>query len=129
MSIDKRFWITWLLIVVVCWVDYSFLNETDFHKTLDERVRQSLHIVIYFVVVVIGYIYFNKFKVSWPKYLWLLSYGLGLTIYLIGGVVDVFIMQLTLDTRNHFGTIRLFFSSPLPLIIIYLLHRLSFVNE
>ncbi|MEZ5016562.1 MAG: hypothetical protein R2800_05875 [Flavipsychrobacter sp.] len=126
---DKRFWITWILIVIVCWVDYNYLNETEFHKTLDERLRQSLHILIYAVVVAIGYYYYRAYDTTWPKYLWLISYVAGLLIYFIGGFVDIFFLDLTLQQKNHFGAVRLFFSSPIPLTVIYMMHRLSMVNN
>lgn len=129
MSINKRFWITWLLVVIVCWLDYRYLNETNFYETIGQRVGQMLHVLIYAIVVVMGYVYFKTYPVAWPKYLWLLSYVVGLLIYATGGFLELFVTDLSLNASNHFSTIRLFFTSPLPLIIIYLMYRISLVSD
>lgn len=115
MANKWKVWIPLLVIVILSWLELQFFTES---VGVEEFKRKIAHIVFLIAVGAVGYFTWAKHPVGWLRSVWIMAYtaaialimGVGLIQWKFGLFGTAF-----LDEIHH---IRLFFSSPLPFIML-----------
>jgi hypothetical protein len=87
--------------------------------------RQAMHLLILGCITAVGYMAWHRHLLQWPKKLWRLAYVAAIALISVVGLLQWQIHlfgQAFLD--GVFG-LRIFFCSPVPFFIIYLLTRIN----
>lgn len=109
-----RPWIGLAIIVILSWLELQFFTETD---AVGETERQIAHISFLMLIATAGYIALYRHPAKWLKSLWLMTYLLILLVIIGVGVAN---RQLAMgvDFLDEIHQMRVFFSTPIPFLIL-----------
>lgn len=120
MQSKLRVWTCFTLILILCCIDYAVFTEGPGARAMPDQVRKIAHFIILILITAVGYAGWKQHPVKWLTSLWVSFFVTGIFILLCIGF---------LHSRFHFSEafmktisdIRLFFCSPVPYFILYLL--------
>ncbi len=110
-----RPWIGLAIIVILSWVELQFFTETD---AVGEVERQVAHITFLLLIMATGYIALYRHRAKWLKSLWLLAYAIVLLIIVGVGVLNRRVVPFGVDFLDEIHQLRVFFSTPIPFLIL-----------
>lgn len=116
MKPDKRVIVAELIIILIWLLDSEYLGLNK-----SEIFRQIFHVVAAFSIALTGYITWRK-KERWVCTVWIWVYTVVLFLILIMGLLLFNGIQLSETARLNIWNIRLFFTSPLPFMALYVLY-------
>ncbi len=125
MKQQNKFWLALVLITIVCFVDYQMFTEGYAVRRLSPMVRQAGHFVVLLAVIPIGWWAWKQHTMQWLKQLWLYSYGIALAFIVLIGLLKSQTNILTEDFLDWVTTVRYFFTSPLPHLLLYMLSLIA----
>lgn len=114
------FWLIFVLVTALCWVDYQYFTEGH-ANSISPIARQAGHIAILLAILPIGYIGYKNHPMSWIKKLWLVSYSLVIAIIGIIGLLQWQLQLFGTAFLDQVSSLRLFFCSPVPYFLLYIL--------
>jgi hypothetical protein len=113
-----------LLLILLVWITGS--QEMHLNK---ERLTDTVFVryIIYFswllLTASIGYVAWRHQPYLWIKQVWITTYALVVVLLLLLGIIDLLIVPFTMAQKKYIQTFRLFFQSPVPFVIIYLVAK------
>lgn len=114
-----------IAIILVCWLDHQLLSEGRAARYIAPLIRQSGHLAVLILTMLIGYWGWKKNVLAWTKNLWLLLY-LGFTGILIVTGLLTWLWNIPGEgLLNIISNTRYAFCSPLIYMIIYVLTRIN----
>ncbi|MCB9046082.1 MAG: hypothetical protein H6550_08070 [Chitinophagales bacterium] len=125
MEQRNKFRIALVLITLICYIDYQFFGEGYAVREIAPYIRQAGHLVILVAVFPIGYWAWNKHPMQWLKKIWVWSYSAVICFILIIGLLKNMTSLMGAEFLDWVTTVRYLFSSPLPLILIYMLSLIA----
>lgn len=129
MSQQRKFWVGLIVITVVCYLDYHFFIEGYSVRKVSPVVRQIGHLAVLLAVVFIGYWVWKTHVLQWLKTMWLFAYGVALGFIVTVGALKFFTDVLPDMFFDWASTVRYFFCSPLPFLLIYMLSVIASQKE
>lgn len=121
MNQRSKFWLGLIAITLVCYLDYHFFNEGYSVRKISSTVRQAGHLLILLSVVPIGYWAWKSHPLQWLKAIWMFAYGTALGFIITVGALKMFTDILPDMFFDWASTVRYFFCSPLPYLLVYML--------
>jgi hypothetical protein len=118
-------WLSFVLIVVLCWLDYQFFTEGLQAHHMAPLKRRVMHLVLLGGITLTGYWGWFKHPMRWIKKLWLASYVIAIGFVAVVGLVQWRYHFFSHNALDIIFGIRIFFCSPAPFFILYLLSRIS----
>lgn len=119
-----RFWGCALLIALIFLIDGQLFSEGYRVRVLPTAFRQAAHLILLGLVTFIGCKGWANQPAQWVKKFWLLSYLAVIALLLVIGVIQYLFQPFSTDFLDVIGGIRLFFTSPMPYLVLFLLTRL-----
>jgi glucan phosphoethanolaminetransferase (alkaline phosphatase superfamily) len=114
------------LVILCLWViggQEIYLNRsilTDVPAT-----RYALYFLWILFTGFIGFIPWYKYPKKWIGQLWIGIYSIALVFLSFTAIIDLFIFHFTRSQKNYIQSFRLFFQSPVPMVILYLIVKIS----
>ena len=112
----------YFLLIMLLWITGS--QEMYVNKAVLTNAV-TLRYIIYFIwlllTAILGYAAFRNESNTWAKQTWITLYAFVFVIFLLLGVTDLFILSLSKAQKTYIQTVRLFFQSPVPFVIMYLM--------
>lgn len=121
MQQRNKFWIALALITVVCFLDYQLFTEGYAVRSISPAIRQAGHFAILLAVIPIGWWAWKAHPIRWFRMLWAASYGFAIGFILSIGALKALINTLPEAFLDWASTVRYFFTSPLPHLLLYML--------
>ena len=121
MSLKTRLIAGVVLITLICFIDYQYFSEGMDVRKMNPLYRQVGHLAILMCTAAIGYWAWKKHPFSWTGSLWLIAYTAAIVVITIIGLAQ---WQTGFFSKNFLDRVsdaRLFFGSPLPFFILYML--------
>jgi hypothetical protein len=109
-----------VVITGIAWIDYQYLSEGYRVRWMNPGHRQLLHLLILCTITAAGYLFLKSHPVQWLKKLWTFSYSLVLFLLVFSGIVQLLSKALPIGYLDFLSTLRLFFCSPMPFLMLYL---------
>lgn len=125
MRQQTKFWVALFAITLVCFIDYQMFTEGYDVRKLSSTTRQIGHLAVYIAVIPIGYWAWYKHPMKWLKQLWLITYLSILAFIVLAGALKVFNIIQNDDFHDWVTTVRFFFCTPMPHILLYMLSRIA----
>ena len=125
MKQQNKFWLALALITIVCFIDYQLFTEGYAVRKLSPTIRQAEHFVVLLAVVPIGWWAWKEHPMQWLKQLWLYAYSIALGFIVLIGLLKSLSNILTEDFLDWVTTVRYFFTSPLPHLLVYMLSLIA----
>ena len=122
------FWLALVCIAVVCWLDYQFFNE-GFSYKYNALQRQSGHLAVLAIILPLGYLGWTQHPAKWPRRLWTMVYMIIICLVILIGAIQWETGWFGVGFLDNVSSLRLFFSSPLPYLLLFLLARLTDNNQ
>jgi hypothetical protein len=116
----RREIIALVLLIIVCWFDYQYFTEGQSVIEMSATTRRIAHLLFLGVLIPVGYWGLGNFP-KWMRGLWLASYTAVFCFLFIIGVLQMKLKLFSVTTLDQISTIRLFFGSPMPFMILYIL--------
>ena len=123
MQPNKRALI-FLLLILLVWIAGSqemYLNKESLTNTV--FVRYIIYFSWLLLTASIGYAAWHHQPHLWIKQVWITAYALAVILLLLLGIIDLLIVPFTMAQKKYIQTFRLFFQSPVPFVIIYLVAK------
>lgn len=128
MKHNRLFWFIFVLIITFTWIDYQYFTEGHaLHYS--PFVRQAGHLFILFCLIPLGYWGWAKYPIKWFSKLWLYSYLVILISIGTIGLIQWKTALFSVDFLDHVSSLRMFFCSPVPFFMLYILHRVISRNS
>ncbi|HTN47335.1 MAG TPA: hypothetical protein VL098_13380 [Flavipsychrobacter sp.] len=108
------------LLIILCWFDYQYFTEGKSVLEMSAITRRIAHLLFLAVLIPVGYWGLGNFP-KWMRGLWFASYAAVFCFLFIVGVLQVKLKLFSVATLDQISTIRLFFGSPMPFMILYIL--------
>lgn len=121
MRQQNKFWVALVIITIVCFLDYQLFTEGYAVRNISPTIRQAGHFIILAGVIPIGYWAWKTHPMEWLKTLWMFVYGFALGFIIVIGALKMFTDILPDVFLDWATTVRMFFCSPLPHIMLYML--------
>ena len=126
MSYKLRFWLGLIILTSICWIDYQYFSEGYTVRAIPDITRKLMHVLFLIMVIPIGYWGWARHPLPWIKSFWLIIYTSVLILLLIFGLIDVLGHPFSPELKDVVSKdIRLFFTSPMPYLILFLISILS----
>lgn len=125
MQQQNKFRVALALITIICFLDYQLFTEGYAVRDISPIVRQVGHFVIMMAVIPIGWWAWKNHPIQWFGKLWLYSYGAALGFIVLVGLLKMSTNLLTEDFLDWVTTVRYFFTSPLPHLLLYMLSLIA----
>ena len=110
------------LIIGLSWIESQHISEAT---GVAEMKRRVFHIVFLGGIYATGIWYWHQHRTGWIKYLWTLAYA-GLVLLLVGvGMLQWKFQIFSEQILDQVRYLRVFFSSPLPFIIMLIIPRVE----
>lgn len=129
MKYKTKLWAGLLLVTLISFIDYQYFSEGFAVRRMPGAVRQSGHLFVLVVIILVGFWGWNKHPMQWTKKLWLYAYGAAIVILLLIGFVSTQLVHLGSGFLDRVSDFRLFFCSPLPYITLYMLTQIAKQNK
>lgn len=120
-----QIWLSFLFVVALCCIDYAYLSEGMGAILMNDMYRKLGHLIILFAIIAIGYWEWKGHPVQWLKKVWLWSHLLSVLLIVIVGALCYAVGFFDKAFLKKIGDIRLFFCSPVPFFILYILSVIS----
>ncbi|MCB0700559.1 MAG: hypothetical protein H6551_03905 [Chitinophagales bacterium] len=121
MSYRSKLLIGILLITIVCFIDYQYLTEGIEARRISPLVRQAGHLAVLAAIVPIGYWAWKSHPMQWTKSIWVTSYIIAFIVLLLVGIIQWQTRFFSNEILDRFYDLRIFFTSPLAFIVLYML--------
>lgn len=121
MSLKFRTWTGFTIIILVCCIDYMYLTEGTGAIALADKFRKLGHIGILLCIIPAGYWAWYKHPMQWLRKVWLTSYVVCLVVTVGVGAICYAVGYHDKALLKKIGDIRLFFCSPVPFFMLYVL--------
>lgn len=120
-----RIWPAFLLVLLLCWLDYQFFTEGLQAHMMSPIKRGLMHLVILASITAVGYWGWNIHPMQWIKKVWLFAYVV--VILVVAGIrgLQAAYGIFGPDFLDGIFGLRIFFCSPAPFFILYLLARIA----
>lgn len=116
------FWLMFIAVTVLCWLDYQYFTEGHAQQ-LSPIKRQIGHLGILAVITPVGYMGWKAYGVSWIQKLWLAAYVAVLVIIMVVGLTQWKTNIFGIEFLDQISRLRLFFTSPLPYGMLYIINK------
>ena len=123
MSLKRNFIIIVVIMLVFGCIDTVIVGGIFVHKPT--IIKQTLHFVLLFSSMFLGYYFWTKYEQKWQRNLWLFSYFVILLLLLILVVEWTFKLPMNEYFTNTVINLRTTFIMPLPFIVFYLLNLVT----
>ncbi len=124
-----RFWIAFVLLTAICFVDYQYFTEGVAVNNISPQKRQLFHLLIFVIIIPIGYWGWAKHPFLWLRKFWLVIYFSVLGLLLVAGGVQATTHIFGVAVLDFFSSIRLFFTSPMPYLILLFFSRFAVISR
>ncbi|RYE25906.1 MAG: hypothetical protein EOP51_02425 [Sphingobacteriales bacterium] len=117
-------WVRWLclvLIIVLAWIELQFFTEAS---NVAEYTRQIAHILFLLAIMGVGYYVWAKSTVKWLKVVWVATYVFVLLLVFGIGALNR-VVHFNIDFLDEIHQVRVFFSSPIPFLMTWVLEYLQ----
>ncbi|MEI8279827.1 MAG: hypothetical protein WCG87_08670 [Bacteroidota bacterium] len=121
----QRLLISVVLITILSWVEIQYLTEGFNASPVSERSRHIYHLLLLLTIAGIGYWGWGNHPKKWLKSLWLLSYSGVIILLTISAITYVIAGSFNNDIIGFIRVIRIFFCSPMPFFLIYVLSKIN----
>lgn len=118
-------WVVLLLIIIIYWFE-SQLSEAVGEGDVKRKLFNFASVIL---VMVLGYIGWYGHPVRWIPKLWLLLYGLIVFIVIGTGLINWKLPVFGRDFMDAIHNLRLFFTSPLPFLALFVLSRIKALQQ
>ena len=125
LNYKNRLWVAVVLITILCWVEISYLTEGNVGSPVPERMRHIFHLVLLLAVTGIGYWGWYLHPKKWLKNIWLIAYTSFIVIMLLTSLAYIVTGNFSHYIIGTVRSARLFFSSPMPFLLCYVLSRVE----
>jgi hypothetical protein len=125
MQLKYRMLIAVLLITLICWFEIQYLTEGFYRSPIPEKGRHLVHLLLLVTVTAVGYWGWKTHPMKWLSSLWVLSYAACILFLLVMSIVYLFVGHFNADTIGTIRGIRLFFCSPMPFLLLFVLSRIN----
>ncbi len=122
MRSKGSFWLIFIVVTALCWLDYQYFTEGHAHQ-LSPIKRQIGHLGILTIIIPIGYLGWKALGISWIQKLWLASYIVTLIIIMAVGLIQWKTNVFGIGFLDQISRLRLFFTSPLPYGMLYIINK------
>jgi hypothetical protein len=129
MRQQTKFWLALLAITIVCYFDFYLYGEGYSVRNVSAVVRQGGHLATLLIVMSSGFLAWKHHPMQWLKKLWMYSYIAGIIFIIIVGGIKTFIGILGEDFLEWVATVRQFFCTPLPYLLVYMLSLIAKQRE
>lgn len=116
------FWLIFIAVTVLCWLDYQYFTEGHAQQ-LSPIKRQIGHLGILAVITPVGYMGWKAYGVSWIQKLWFAAYVAALVIIMVVGLIQWKTNIFGIEFLDQISRLRLFFTSPLPYGMLYIINK------
>lgn len=123
MRHKARIIVTIIFLSVLSFLDHQYFYEPLSAAGIDPMKRQFIHLFVLTVYIPAGYWALGRHRLPWLKRLWLAVYGSVLALILVIGLVQWRAACFGPGFLDVISNIRIFFSTPLPLLIIVFLAK------
>lgn len=125
MSQKAKHVIACIAIILVCWLDHQLLSEGRAARHISPIIRQSGHLGVLIVTMLIGYWGWRSGIAVWAKNLWMLLYLSFMVVLVLAGALDILWHIPGQDLLYIISNTRYAFCSPLIYLGIYVLTRVN----
>lgn len=130
MSTKLRYIIAIILILLVCWFGYTFTEEINKISNAPKPFKQQLQRLLWLILVgIITWWAFVKNTKKWLAQTVIIVYGFAVIIIGLLGLVEWKYKILGENLKELIAGVRLFLSSPLPFIFLWILSSVKFETE
>lgn len=116
------FWLIFALVTLISWIDQQYFTEGHALE-YTAFTRQAGHIITLLFILPIGYMGWKDYPAKWFGRLWLYSYLLVTGFIVIIGAIQWKTGYFTTELLDSVSSIRIFFCSPVPYFMLYILQR------
>lgn len=130
MKVKNRiiFWLFFIVISTLCWIDYQYFTEGHAHL-ITPLQRQIGHIAVLVIIALIGYAGWRFYGVHWIQKLWLVSHIAAICIIGAIGLIQWKTAAFGVGFLDQVSSLRLFFTSPLPYFMLYIIHKAVYTQQ
>jgi len=114
-------WLSFAVIVVLCWLDYSLFTEGKEALNMSDSKRKLAHTGLLALIIIVGYAGWYFHPIKWIKPVWLCVNIVPVGLLLLTGAVCYKTGFTDKQFLKTLGDLRLFFCSPVPFFMFYIL--------
>lgn len=129
MTQRTKFWLAMAIITIICYFDFYLFGEGYGVRKVSSVARQAGHLATLLAVLGAGYWAWQHHPLKWLNKLWVATYTTGIVFILIIGALKTFTGILGDDFLEWAATVRLFFCTPLPHLLLYMLSLIAVQKE
>ena len=118
-------WLAFALITALCCIDYMYFTEGWGAILMNDRQRKVAHVFILLAIVLVGYWGWFRHPMQWLKKVWVWSHMLSLALLITIGISCYLFGYMDKALLKKIGDLRLFFCSPVPYFMLYILSRIT----
>lgn len=118
----NRFYISLILMLIVCWVGYIFLIENEALIHTPHKIRNIGSFIWIIIIGLIGYWGLGEYA-NWISKLWVYFYSTGLTTLVIAGLLNWFVFEYSTNIKGGLASFKLFFESPVPFLLFSIIGK------
>ena len=111
-----------ILIIGLSWIELQHVSEATGVGAMKRRI---FHLVFLGGVYAAGIFYWHQHKIHWVKYVWTLGYASLVVRLMLVGLVQWKFDIVSADVLDQIRHLRVFFSSPLPFIILLVIPKME----
>ncbi len=119
---SKRIALSLLMIIFISWISFKGY-DINFFQNLKPVVKHLANFGLLISTALTGYFAIKPFQEKWILSVWVLVYTSVVIVLVSIGIVDVFHRITNYLVRDSIAPIRMFFTSPVPFLIILFLKR------
>lgn len=126
---NKRELIVLIIIIIICWLFHRFLYENGSRKMLPRLLGHFIIFLWFLILIILGYMGFLKNRDAWKKKFWVSIHLIVLLLLIYRGIIEKIEGNFfSLQWRDLFSVAFIFFTSPMPFLIIWLLPSILKLN-
>ena len=118
-------WLAFTGVVLLCCIDYMYFTEGWGAILMDDKTRKFAHLAILLAIIPVGYIGWYRHPVLWLKKVWVWSHIISISAIVLVGAICYAIGYFDKALLKKIGDLRLFFCSPVPYFMLYILSVIS----
>ena len=118
-----------LILSLVAFVDHQYFYEPERAAAINPMLRQLVHLLVLLIFIPIGRWALTHQLASWLKGVWTLAYLVLPGILMTAGFLQWRFQLFPVSFLDFLSGLRTFFTSPLPLAILFYLGSFSGSRE